>query len=535
MTIAKRLVLLSIIAILSFIGMGVYSIYALNQSDESIQSIARLDLPSVKTVLTTRVLFNRMNALQFEYIVSKNREQVFQQITDIRTEIGKRLEEYQAHLITSEADRALLESVVKAFESFDQNRINSRQKLLDGEPDGVEYYIEHGIKEPTLPIIHALEKLEAFNLNNSEEVLQRSLQKADNTITTVIVVVSLVSILLAVIAFLITRSISTSLHRLQSTIEQIENSLDLTRRVEITQMDEIGHTATAFNKLVSRLQDSFKSLAGRVQAVAQTADSLAEAVDQVSMAISSQSESSSAIAAAVEEMTVSINHVSDQTQDALSMAKESGREAETGSQTVAQTIADIRVISDNVHQAGNTIGSVETQSEKVSTVAQVIREVADQTNLLALNAAIEAARAGEQGRGFAVVADEVRKLAERTTTSTQEIFATIEAMRTESHQAAQQMQSSVEMVDHSVSRANQADTAIQNIARAAASTAETVNMISSAIREQSTASQDIATKVEHIASAIEQINASAENSAASAQQLKDEARKSMEIIGQYTL
>ena len=535
MTITKRLILFSVLAILTAIGLGAYGVYALHQSDKAMESIAHQDMPSVKTVLEARVRINRMNALQFEYIVTDNRDQVTQRVTETRAEIGKLLDYYRDNLISNDTDRELYQNALKALENFDRVRASSRQKLIDGEPGGAEYYIQHGIKEPTTQIIEAFEKLADFNINRSEHSLQASLQNAENTMTTVIIIVALVSILLAVIAFLITRSISTSLTRLQSTIEQIENNLDLTRRVEITQMDEIGHTATAFNKLISRLQENFKALITRIQAVAETADSLAESVDQVSMAIASQSESSSAIAAAVEEMTVSINHVSDQTHDALDMATESGREAETGSKTVAQTIADIRVIYDNVHQAGKTIGSVEAQSDKVSTVAQVIREVADQTNLLALNAAIEAARAGEQGRGFAVVADEVRKLAERTTTSTQEIFATIEAMRTESHQAAEQMQASVSMVDHSVNRANEADTAIQNIARAAASTAETVNLISSAIREQSTASQDIATKVEHIASAIEEINASAENSAANAQQLKEEARRSMEIIRQYTL
>ena len=165
---------------------------------------------------------------------------------------------------------------------------------------------------------------------------------------------------------------------------------------------------------------------------------MATTSSQVATASNEQSESASGMAATVEEMTVSINHVVDRAQETNRISSESGKLALSGEYVISQTVTDIQDIAQTVHDAAALIHSLEEHGQQISNVVMAIKEAADQTNLLALNAAIEAARAGKQGRGFSVVADKVRKLAKRTSASTQEIGSTIDTMRISASNAVKQ-------------------------------------------------------------------------------------------------
>ena len=241
------------------------------------------------------------------------------------------------------------------------------------------------------------------------------------------------------------------------------------------------------------------------------------------------------MAASVEEMTVSISHVSDRSEEAHSLSTESGKYAVEGETVIAQTVSDINQISQSVGLASQRIQELEAASHQISSIVSVIKEVADQTNLLALNAAIEAARAGEQGRGFAVVADEVRKLAERTSTSTQEISSRIDSIRTVSKDAVESMADAVNLVSTGVTRAGNASEAIQRISQASQHAVNMVEEITAAIREQSQASTTIAGSVEGIAQMAEESSVAAKNSAESARNLDEVAKEMREVVAAYRL
>jgi methyl-accepting chemotaxis protein len=267
--------------------------------------------------------------------------------------------------------------------------------------------------------------------------------------------------------------------------------------------------------------------------VGRAARDLAQASQSVAEASSRQSEATSATAAAVEEMTVGIGQISSSASEAHSLSAHSEELSRQGSEVIHGAAAEMDKIADSVEGSSTIIATLEQQSNEISAVVNVIKEIADQTNLLALNAAIEAARAGEQGRGFAVVADEVRKLAERTTASTQEIAITIEKIQGGTKDAVQSMVSGVERVRSGTALAQQAGASIVEIESEAQRVAGVVNDITYSLKEQTSASNEIARNIEHIASMVEENNAAAAKAAVAAQQLEQLAEGLAQSIGSF--
>jgi methyl-accepting chemotaxis protein len=227
---------------------------------------------------------------------------------------------------------------------------------------------------------------------------------------------------------LVAHPLAVPRHCLQSAITGIAESLDFTRRAPHNSQDELGATASAFNGLIGKLHDSLHALSGQISQLTQASAGLASSAGEVAGTVARQSEISASVAATVQQLTVSINHVGMQAAATNEQALQTGALANTGGAVVSSTVSDIRDIAGTVGTASSSVRQLGEQARSIVSAVSVIKDVADQTNLLALNAAIEAARAGEQGRGFAVVADEVRKLAERTSSMTNEINTVINAI-----------------------------------------------------------------------------------------------------------
>jgi methyl-accepting chemotaxis protein len=300
---------------------------------------------------------------------------------------------------------------------------------------------------------------------------------------------------------------------------------NLTQRVHCASRDELEDVAEHFNHMAESMQ-------GLLRIVQQTSSRLGTAATEVSRSASSvangsvqQSEAASSMAAAIEEMTAGIDQIAEHAQTAHTVSTESGKLSEEGGKIVEGTVAEMQKIADTVNESARIIEELGRHSESISAIVNVIKEIADQTNLLALNAAIEAARAGEQGRGFAVVADEVRKLAERTTSSTQEISNMIGAIQSGTTGAVASMQAGVERVAEGVTLSRRAGESIGRIRDGADRVRADVSGISNSLREQSTASNDIARSVERIAEMSEQNSAAVRGTAETAGELERLARE----------
>jgi methyl-accepting chemotaxis protein len=251
-----------------------------------------------------------------------------------------------------------------------------------------------------------------------------------------------------------------------------------------------------------------------------TAAELAAAISQSSESSSATSQSASSMAAAVEEMSVSLDQMRDNTNLAHTVVSASTQHSEDGTRVIGAAVGDMQKISVAVQQVSDVIGTLGEQTVRISNIVNVIREVADQTNLLALNAAIEAARAGEQGRGFAVVADEVRKLAERTANATGEITTMIDAIQGSARTAVDRMSEAVQKADAGAVLAQDAGQSIEAIRNGAIQVSDAFNEIANSIAEQSAAGQLIAQQVEQVAQASDENSSAVGHTAEAAHTLE---------------
>lgn len=309
----------------------------------------------------------------------------------------------------------------------------------------------------------------------------------------------------------------------------------LDSRIEKTGTDEVGTLFDAFATMQERLRSMITQIKVGAEQLVAAAHEISSASTQLSVSTHEQSNAASSMAATVEELTVSINHVSDNADEAHAISTDSGRQSLEGSNVIQNTLASMQLIAETVQASATQIGELGEHSEQISSIVNVIKDIAEQTNLLALNAAIEAARAGEQGRGFAVVADEVRLLAQRTANSTQEITGMIKKIQTGTRNAVTNMDAGVEQVKQGVDLANQAGEAIVNIRDASSNVVSVVNMISLALREQTAASQDVARNVERIAQMSQQNSQAVEETSETAQALQVLAKSLEAQVGQFRL
>ncbi|GAB2897423.1 hypothetical protein GCM10027046_28710 [Uliginosibacterium flavum] len=375
-----------------------------------------------------------------------------------------------------------------------------------------------------------LSRMQAAAGSAEPQAVQAAFSSA-RSLTMVALVVGVVVIL--GLGYLLWRSLIQPLQRMQETISHAADKLDFTATANISANDEIGQSLSAYNRLLESLRKSFVAIQESTTRMLDVTEEVDVSSRKIARNSQIQSDASANMAAAVEEMTVSISIVAQQAQDADHHTQDSRNIAEQSSGAIMNTVDGIRTISDSVGEAAARIKTLRVDCDSISAMAGIIHEIADQTNLLALNAAIEAARAGEQGRGFAVVADEVRKLAERTTKSTQDISALVLRMQDSARSAVDSMVKTEQAVGLGVVNAQQAGESIDRIKAGSVAAAGVVEDIAGAIREQQTASTQIAQNIEQIAQMSEQNSAAAGASATAVSRISQAGREIAQSLSLY--
>jgi methyl-accepting chemotaxis protein len=551
MKVKAKLIILVVIALIGMLAIGALGIYSATDSDQSTNVIYHERIPRIVSALKLGRIFSDLRAHSYTLLSneSMNGEAEIQAIISSLGPYRASIDEAEKLLAeTNELGlspqvKPLWDEIIqkwKVWVEYAQKDIDAAEQATrnpsEASLDALYQQIKTGnrARHPvSADILKDIGQVLDLNQRMAETLMEETEARSFTLECAQYGVIALMLALAGGVGFSMFRSVIKPLEETRDLVLRVAAEHNLQLRVNVYSNDEVGEMVTGFNKMMERLQHSLQSIQHKVGEVDEAVVSLSTAAEQVAQSSANQSSSTSSMAASIEEMSVSINTVSGSATDAQNQAQTAGALSDQGEQIIERTVKDMDTISETVTRASQVIKALGEESQQISSVVQVIKEVADQTNLLALNAAIEAARAGEQGRGFAVVADEVRKLAERTAQSTGDIGTMIGKIQISANEAVTEMNQVVKQVGSGQVSVQEAGERIQHIRIEAQKVSAAVTDISNALKEQSQASQDVARHVESIAQMTDENNAAAEETASGAQLLSKLAREMAGVVAQF--
>ncbi|RXJ72417.1 methyl-accepting chemotaxis protein [Veronia nyctiphanis] len=373
---------------------------------------------------------------------------------------------------------------------------------------------------------------------SANTVMTNSIASADkaftNGVKNTLLIGSVVLIMSILIGWNISRSVRLPLNQLLKTLDALTKG-DMTQRVTVKERNEFGELGDYINSLTSHLRDILTQIRDTAESQTEVAAQNQTTTQTAKYQLNEQRQQTTAVAAAMTQMDHSVKDVANSANQTKEKVKEVSDAATKGRLVMTKNITTTHQLSERLDDSVNVVSSLKEMSANIGSILDVISNIADQTNLLALNAAIEAARAGEQGRGFAVVADEVRVLAKRTSDATSEIESMINQLQTESQQAVVVMQECVDEMNNSVNQASDANSAMEEIEAIILNISDMSSQIVLAANEQATTSEEIARNIEHI-SEISNISFEAMQTVSDTSDMLDQqANNQSELVHKFTV
>ncbi len=467
----------------------------------------------------------------------KQADAYMNRVREIQQSVADKLK-FLEGVIRSEEGKKLLSELKSVREDYIKERENQFNFLKEGKKKEARDLLIGSVTNIQNKYLDTIDK----NIKFQEKMMESTIKQSDADYKQgiiILIVSSIISSILIIFSIIIlTKGISTPLIKCASVAESIAEG-DLTKNIDIEQnkisKDEVGKLITAVSKMSEKLKGMIFDFKSTSDTLASASQQLSASSEQMSRGVAEQSGRASQIATSSTEMSQTVIDIAKNASSIASSSVDTAKIAKNGEEIVDRAVNEVKAIAETVSESAGLMTSLGDKSKQIGDIVSVIKDIADQTNLLALNAAIEAARAGEQGRGFAVVADEVRKLAEKTSKATSEIGDMIGAIQDEVQKAVFSMNEGTKRVEVGVEYSNNAGKALKDIVRSVDNLQSMVQQIASATEEMSSVSEQISSDIETIANVAKETSTASDQIAESSSDLARLATKLSDLVKQFKI
>jgi len=517
-------------------AIGIFGFFQIHKISNADSVLYEKGLDPIKSIANISSDFQRIRVNTRSIVLENDPKEIERfeaRIKDFRSKIDIAMTELEKHLPDTEAK--------KLFEVFNESRKAYSPHLVqilalaqaNKDAEAIEYMKGAALKTERAEI-QAIDNLIIYLGKSGKAIADQNAVTAARSGLIMICAAVLGSIIAFVLGLIISRSISIPINTLAGLARQVAEG-DLRVNFAYRSGDEVGALSEAFRTMTENLRNTISRVSETSSQVASAANQLNSTAEQIATGAEEVAAQSATVATAGEEMSATSGDIAQNCQMAAEGAQRASQAAYSGAEVVAKSVKVMGQIAEKVQESAKTVESLGARSDQIGAIIGTIEDIADQTNLLALNAAIEAARAGEQGRGFAVVADEVRALAERTTRATREIGEMIKAIQNETKGAVAAMEQGVSQVEAGTVEAEKSGQALQEILQQVNDVAMQVNQIATAAEEQTATTSEISSNMHQITEVVQQTSRGAHESATAAMQLNGNAEELQRLVRQFKL